>query len=206
MSIDTRPVAPSGLNATERIITGAAACFGMRGYRGASMQEIARCAGVAKSLLHYHFESKEHLFIEVQLDLFRGILQRVRRLAGPEGKSAQQLRPALQTVLQELEADPGRARVLLEFREVGGSSRERIRGFYDELERLIEDGVRNTLGEAVPGLRLAPDRLARQLMVFFQGILVEIAFVETEEDRGRIREAFADYATLLEHSLFARVG
>ena len=87
MVLNTVSETPVAGSATARILSGAAACFGRCGYRGASMSAIAREAGVAKSLLHYHFESKEQLFIDVQLGLFRGLLHRVRGLVG-EGKGS----------------------------------------------------------------------------------------------------------------------
>jgi len=48
---------------TEEIIFDAAmAVFEERGFAAARMQEIADRAGMNKSLLHYYFRSKEHLF------------------------------------------------------------------------------------------------------------------------------------------------
>ncbi|MCR0984855.1 TetR/AcrR family transcriptional regulator [Roseomonas populi] len=43
------------MNAAEKI-------FGEHGFDGASMREIAQCAGVAQALLHYHFRNKEALY------------------------------------------------------------------------------------------------------------------------------------------------
>ena len=165
------------------------------------MSAIAREAGVAKSLLHYHFESKEQLFIDVQLLLFRRLLRRVRDVVGEGSGSLQHLRTAFDAVLDDLERDEGRARMLLEFREVGETSRERVREFYAEVESLIVEGIHNTLGEAVAALVMSPERVARQLLFFFQGGLVELTSTQTSEDRARVRQAFRDHAQLLERSL-----
>lgn len=43
------------LNAAERV-------FGVHGYAGASMRQIAEEAGVAQALLHYHYASKDKLY------------------------------------------------------------------------------------------------------------------------------------------------
>ena len=202
MELNTTESAPFEGPATARILAGAAACFGRCGYRGASMSAIAREAGVAKSLLHYHFESKEQLFIDVQLGLFRGLLQRVRGLVGEGRGSMDRLGAAFEVVLDDLQSDQGRARMLLEFREVGDASRERVRAFYAEVEALIAEGIQNTLGPATDGLKMSPERIARQLLVFFQGALVELAFVESPEDLQRVREAFHDHAEMLQQSLW----
>jgi len=194
---ESRPEA----SATARILAGAAACFGRDGYRGASMSAIAREAGVAKSLLHYHFESKQQLFIDVQLLLFRRLLQRVRDVVGEGSGSLHHLRTAFDAVLDDLERDEGRARMLLEFREVGEASREGVRDFYAEVESLIVEGIHNTLGDAVEALVMSPERVARQLLFFFQGGLVELTSTQTAEDRARVRQAFRDHAQLLARSL-----
>ncbi len=201
MVLNTASEMPVEGSATARILSGAAACFGRCGYRGASMSAIAREAGVAKSLLHYHFESKEQLFIDVQLGLFRGLLHRVRGLVGEGKGSVEHLGAVFEVVLEDLQSDQGRARMLLEFREIGDASRERVRVFYAEVEALIVEGIENTLGPAVVSLPMSPERIARQLLVFFQGALVELAFGESPEDLIRVREAFSDHAEMLTRSL-----
>jgi AcrR family transcriptional regulator len=48
--------------ARERILREAIAVFARRGLKGATTVEIARRAGVAQALVHYHFENKDELF------------------------------------------------------------------------------------------------------------------------------------------------
>ena len=70
---------------TEQVIVEAAeAEFLEKGYDGAKMLSIARRAGVAHSMLHYYYRSKENLFQAVMLrktreivPLFRGIFLQV---------------------------------------------------------------------------------------------------------------------------------
>jgi AcrR family transcriptional regulator len=59
------------------ILAAAESCFSRLGYAGASMREIADQARVSKSLLHYHFRSKEHLFVEVQIRAYERLAARV---------------------------------------------------------------------------------------------------------------------------------
>jgi len=49
-------------NAEERIMKAAVKIFHRKGVFGARMQEIADEAGIAKSMLHYHYDTKEKLF------------------------------------------------------------------------------------------------------------------------------------------------
>lgn len=54
-----------------KILSAAAKIFHSKGYDGARMQEIANEAKINKSLLHYHFGSKELLFQKIlKKDLF----------------------------------------------------------------------------------------------------------------------------------------
>lgn len=59
------------------LLGAAEACFARSGYAGTSLRDIAEVAGVSKSLLHYHFQSKEHLFVEVQIGAYRRLAARV---------------------------------------------------------------------------------------------------------------------------------
>ncbi len=64
--------------AVERILAATEECFHRTGYAGASIREIAERAGVSKSLVLYHFVTKERLFAEFQLRIYqrlaRGVL------------------------------------------------------------------------------------------------------------------------------------
>src|SRR3954447_8591280 len=52
----------SGPQRRERILDAAAEAFAAHGYRAASVQDIARAAGVTKPVLYDHFTSKRALF------------------------------------------------------------------------------------------------------------------------------------------------
>jgi AcrR family transcriptional regulator len=73
MAVDVAPAAPTssddaaqGDNAKRRqIVTGARKVFLERGFEGASMGEIARCAGVSKGTLYAYFENKEQMFCAI---------------------------------------------------------------------------------------------------------------------------------------------
>ena len=69
-------------NKEQTILEAAEAEFLEKGYDGAKMLSIARRAGVAHSMLHYYYRSKENLFQAVMLrktreivPLFRGIFE-----------------------------------------------------------------------------------------------------------------------------------
>ncbi len=58
----------------QRITESAADCFGEKGYEDASLDDIAKRAGVTKATLYYHFDSKEDLYADALaqvMSLFR---------------------------------------------------------------------------------------------------------------------------------------
>ncbi|WP_223945277.1 TetR/AcrR family transcriptional regulator [Arthrobacter sp. StoSoilB20] len=61
------PYAP-GEAARLRILAEAKEAFGQRGYRGASLSEIAKAAGITQQGLLYHFGNKEKLLVAVLKD------------------------------------------------------------------------------------------------------------------------------------------
>jgi AcrR family transcriptional regulator len=63
MDAPTKQSAP--VTSRERILEVALAEFAARGYDGARLQDIARAAGLSRSTLLYHFESKEGLYAAV---------------------------------------------------------------------------------------------------------------------------------------------
>ncbi|ABD54951.1 TetR/AcrR family transcriptional regulator [Jannaschia sp. CCS1] len=61
----SHPAATSRLNARDGILDAAERAFSERGFAGASMKSIAQQASVAQGLIHYHFTSKDDLYVAV---------------------------------------------------------------------------------------------------------------------------------------------
>ena len=57
-----------------QIVHAAAAVLGRQGYGATSLKDVAREAGVAPGLLHYYFESKEDLLLEVVVVMERQMI------------------------------------------------------------------------------------------------------------------------------------
>ena len=58
-----------------QIVRAAAAVLGRQGYDGTSLKDVAREAGVAPGLLHYYFESKQELLLEVVVVMEREMIR-----------------------------------------------------------------------------------------------------------------------------------
>lgn len=73
----------------ERILDAAEFCFWELGVPEASLRRIAEQAGVSKSLVLYHFESKERLFVAVQIRIYERLAVRVKDLVRSGTTAAQ---------------------------------------------------------------------------------------------------------------------
>jgi AcrR family transcriptional regulator len=72
-----------------RILGAAEEVFAARGFTGASTREIAARAGVNISSLHYHWESKETLYVAVFRNVFDQLVELVRdTIGGSQPQSA----------------------------------------------------------------------------------------------------------------------
>ncbi|PJB37279.1 MAG: hypothetical protein CO108_21530 [Deltaproteobacteria bacterium CG_4_9_14_3_um_filter_63_12] len=65
-----------------KLLDAAERCLWRSGYGDMSIRDVAEEAGVSKSLLHYHFKSKEHLLIEVQIGVYNRIAVSVATAVG----------------------------------------------------------------------------------------------------------------------------
>ena len=66
-----------------RILTAAEEIFARRGFEGASTREIAASAGVNISSLHYHWASKETLYVAVFRNVFERIMAHLESTVTP---------------------------------------------------------------------------------------------------------------------------
>ena len=67
------------------IVTAAQRVFARKGYRAASMQEIAGEAGVAKGSIYLHFRSKDELALAAVADVYDRVRRRMAELEADEG-------------------------------------------------------------------------------------------------------------------------
>lgn len=86
-ALDKAREAPASTKA--RILAAAEEVFATGGFAGASTREIAAAAHVNISSLHYHWESKEALYVAVFQNIYDRILDLVRRSIPPAGGAGQ---------------------------------------------------------------------------------------------------------------------
>jgi len=86
------------------LVKAARKVFTTRGYAKATMEDIARTAGKAKSTLYYYFESKEDAFqlvIDFEIELLKNVLLKITQ--DPQRNARQKIHDYILTRWQELE-------------------------------------------------------------------------------------------------------
>jgi AcrR family transcriptional regulator len=186
---------PKARRSVARILDAAARIFARRGYQGASMNQVAKEAGVSKGLLHYHFESKEHLLIEAQRAVLRQIHRRFleRAKAGDRGlQSAVDALDALWEALHDLRSQSPFMVETFSLASQDGAVRDAFDAFSAEGTALLEEGIREVFADDLDQLTLPPERMAVLIRTLLSGLVVELARARTDADRARVEGAYLD--------------
>lgn len=134
--VDTRDV----------ILETAEELFAERGYRGLSMRELAREAGVSKANLYYHFTNKRELYLRILERALDTLQLQLTQAAATPGTAGERLTRIVNTYFDLLQ----RKRSLIHFlmRDIGGFESEvhnlmieRWEDLLRPIEDVIEDGV-----------------------------------------------------------------
>jgi AcrR family transcriptional regulator len=166
----------------ERLVTAAAQVFATRGFRNATMEEIAQVAGTAKGTLYLYFEDKEALFYAVFEWLTTQTIERNSTISREDAPSAKRLYALAEAAAQFMVEDREWFALTLDVWAAGGSteSRERfataLREMYAQYREVIADIVR--AGQKRGELRadLDPDALGAALTGAIDGLLLQCWF------------------------------
>jgi TetR/AcrR family transcriptional regulator, fatty acid metabolism regulator protein len=105
----------------ERILDAAFTTFAGRGYRDASMDDIAAAAETSKGGVYFHFSTKESIFRELMRTTADKLVAKVERAVASEPDPIAQAEIAIQTVLAVFSGHRTMARLL--FLDVIGAGR-----------------------------------------------------------------------------------
>lgn len=156
----------------ERLLAAAAEVFATRGYRGATMREIADRARANLASAHYHFGSKENLYLEVSSRQFEEIERRLGEDAHlPAQRDGKRERAALERMLERrvyallaLLLDPSNRHGALVQRELSDPS-EALRLVVTRFVEPLRTEMNRLVAALAPGLsREQIDRCTRSIV------------------------------------------
>ncbi len=184
---------------TRRILGAARRLFGEAGFSGSSMGAVAREAGVSKGLLHYHFDSKDHLFVETQQAFFRELHRRFSERAVRGDGGVPNALEALDAAWEAIRDLHGGAAFVVETLALSNQDSvlgARVAAFYTESTALLEDALAQIFAADLPRLAVPPERMAVLIRVLSEGLVVELARARSDEDLARVDRAYHDFREL----------
>lgn len=129
-------------SAGERAILEAAVrLFSKKGFNGVSMRSVAEEAGVSKSNIYHHFESKEALYLAIWQHSAESLAELVRNLADGAGEFEERLREFARAHLLQLFENATTMRLLL--REIFFGVAQQEHGMF---QRAVGDILESLIG------------------------------------------------------------
>jgi AcrR family transcriptional regulator len=108
--------------------------------RGASLEEIAKAAGVSRPALYHHFSNKEELFKEMARSVCENVLGKIAEAGDGEGPIHDRLQRMFYAKATELHDMLWKARHGMEIFDASHHLCADVnRKFHDEFERLVAD-------------------------------------------------------------------
>ena len=162
--------------------------FAERGYDGASLEDIASAAGIAKSSVYYHVAGKEDLLARGLERGFRSTFDLLEAEESADGPSIERLRNVLLRMTQGLLDDVVGVKVLLSLRGMTPTE-QWARARRRELNRRVAGLVRGAIDEGDVRSELEPELVTLLLM----GMLASVTDWYTEagdHDVDQIVDAF----------------
>ena len=145
----------------ERILAAAIALFSERGFAGTSVADVCERAGVVKTALYWHFESKEGLLdaalARVAEAWIAEIRANVEEVTGIEARLERFMAGLRALVTERSETLLLILGAVLERAEVNETTRANLHELFQSARGAIAEVVRETLGRDVPDLDLAAD-------------------------------------------------
>ncbi len=162
-----------GERSRERLLEAAISLMAERGYSATSVGDVCKRAGVAKTALYWHFESKEGLLSAVIERVGLTWIEEVKKSVYVEGTPVQRLDRLIDDWRRILAEQSHLLRVqllvLLESDAATAKVRETLQSVWKRAEDAIVEGLEDTVPAPVPDL----DLVAHTMLTLMQGIMMQ---------------------------------
>jgi TetR/AcrR family transcriptional regulator len=164
--------------------------FALKGFAGASVDTIARRAGVNKAMIYYHFKSKERLYLEILRGVFSSMGNRTGAIVESEAPATDKIAAFVAAISAEADARPYLPPMMM--REIAEGARRLDADTLRLMSRLFAN-LRAILDQ---GAREGVFRPANPLLTYFSLISPIFFFraalpVRSAMDRHRLVEGVA---------------
>jgi AcrR family transcriptional regulator len=186
---------PSG---AERILSAAEDSFRESTYAGVSLRKIAQRAGVSKSLVLYHFESKERIFAELQLRVYRRLASTLAQAARTGANPGERSRLALDALVASIrDRNDIAVHAMLTTRALwDADAAPDVRAMRRELRSLLHATMQQIFAEDAKRLPVPIEATADILWAALTGLGIEAAISGSPADLDRGFEGLRAFAAL----------
>ncbi len=182
-----------------RIIDGATQAFATGGFAGASVDEIAKSAGVNKASIYYHVGDKESLYSLVLHEIIQNTVARINAGMRHDQSPEEKLEAYILGIARTVEEHPPLPAIMMWAVSSGGESLpEMVVGdlvsIYGRLMTILNEGVEAGVFERVNGL------------ILYLMIMCSLAIHKNVDTTWAESENFSGMFQKLDGTLFGLVG
>ena len=170
----------------ERILDAAIELISQQGYSATSVSQVCERAGVAKTALYWHFDSKDGLLAAVIEALGSDWIERIQKAAYLEVDPPQRINRLADEWRRILIEEPQLIRVLmvvqLEHQQTSAPTREAFHRVLQHAMDALVQGIEDTIGIPLPDL----DLVAHTILSLLQGACLRQILEPDEAELERV--------------------
>ena len=156
-----------------QIMEAALTVFSRLGFERASMDNIAKEAGVSKGALYLYYKSKDAIIAKLLQLLFDQALKQVRILAAGEGSVTEQLLAFTRVLTREMDRMAAMQPISLQFYAIAArhpTIRQHLRAYFKEYRTLMEEVIQRGVAQGELRADINPTEAAITLTALLEGL------------------------------------
>ena len=156
-----------------QIMEAALTVFSRLGFERASMDNIAKEAGVSKGALYLYYKSKDAIIAKLLQLLFYQALKQVRILAAGEGSVTEQLLAFTRVLTREMDRMAAMQPISLQFYAIAArhpTIRQHLRAYFKEYRTLMEEVIQRGVAQDELRADINPTEAAITLTALLEGL------------------------------------
>lgn len=178
-----------GMRSRDSLLRAAARHFSERGFSATSIDDVCRDAGVVKSAVYWHFESKEGLLTAVLEETATAWIDGIVASVHQTGDPRERLSRAMAGMRELVETRPALLRLLhsmlLERTGENAETRDVLLRVFDRARAALTDGIAEVIGTRPAGLAT----IAELALASLDGIFLQH---QLRKDRAELDRLFAE--------------
>jgi AcrR family transcriptional regulator len=183
-----------GLKSRGKLLRAAAERFAERGFSATSIDAVCRDAGVVKSAIYWHFESKEGLLAAVLEETATAWIDGIVKSCAQTGDPRERLQRAIAGMRELVETKPALLRLLhaILLERSDPETRVVLLRVFDRARAALVDGIADAIGTRPAGL----EPVAALTLAALDGIFLQF---QLRQDRLELDRFFGELERVIVH-------